>query len=224
MPRNPSSSTPWKPRTGSRPASKISFPSAPGVLSYTANMTATTSRPTSSASRSQCADVRYTAHHPSPWLGAPLLEQQVVHTSSLRSSPRPQVPSPPLFPRPSSPNLNPFGLVLGRPLRRPSVVTPGGAPHVCYCLTPMRYAWDQFDAYFGPARLGTLRSALMRPVMARMARWDRDTADRVDRYALFLIMLRGGLPDTIIARLPLCIHQWTRTFFTPTARRRKASR
>ena len=32
-----------------------------------------------------------------------------------------------------------------------SVVTRGDAKHVCYCHSPMRYAWDQFDAYFGPA-------------------------------------------------------------------------
>ena len=25
-----------------------------------------------------------------------------------------------------------------------------GARHLCYCFTPMRYAWDQFDQYFGP--------------------------------------------------------------------------
>jgi glycosyltransferase involved in cell wall biosynthesis len=57
-----------------------------------------------------------------------------------------------------------------------------GAVHVCYCHTPMRYAWDQFDAYFGPERLGQVRSWLMRRVMARLARWDRDTAGRVTRY------------------------------------------
>ena len=38
-----------------------------------------------------------------------------------------------------------------------SVVTPGRARHLCYCLTPMRYAWDQFDAYFGPERVGPAR-------------------------------------------------------------------
>ncbi|HMF93050.1 MAG TPA: hypothetical protein VKE96_02095, partial [Vicinamibacterales bacterium] len=54
-----------------------------------------------------------------------------------------------------------------------SIVHPGGVPHLCYCLTPMRYAWDQFDAYFGPDRIGHAGSALMRPVMARLARWDR---------------------------------------------------
>ena len=35
-----------------------------------------------------------------------------------------------------------------------SVITRGDAPHVCYCHSPMRYAWDQFDAYFGPEQVG----------------------------------------------------------------------
>jgi glycosyltransferase involved in cell wall biosynthesis len=63
-----------------------------------------------------------------------------------------------------------------------SVVVPGKARHICYCHSPMRYAWDQFDSYFGPDQVGPLRSALLRPVLARLARWDRDTAGRVDRY------------------------------------------
>jgi glycosyltransferase involved in cell wall biosynthesis len=63
-----------------------------------------------------------------------------------------------------------------------SVIRAKHAQHICYCLTPMRYAWDQFDAYFGPARLGQVGSGMMRRVMDRLARWDRDTADRVDRY------------------------------------------
>jgi glycosyltransferase involved in cell wall biosynthesis len=63
-----------------------------------------------------------------------------------------------------------------------SVVRSPSARHVCYCLTPMRYAWDQFDAYFGPERLGRLGSLCMRPAMAGLARWDRSTAGRVDRY------------------------------------------
>src|SRR5207244_2094093 len=62
-----------------------------------------------------------------------------------------------------------------------AVVTPGRARHVCYCLTPMRYAWDQFDAYFGAARIGAAASGAMRPIMARLARWDRATAGRPDR-------------------------------------------
>ena len=33
-----------------------------------------------------------------------------------------------------------------------SVVVPGRTRHICYCHSPMRYAWDQFDSYFGPAQ------------------------------------------------------------------------
>ena len=63
-----------------------------------------------------------------------------------------------------------------------SVVRNGRATHVCYCHSPMRYAWDQFPAYFGPEQVGPLRSRLLRPVMARLARWDAATAGRVDRF------------------------------------------
>jgi glycosyltransferase involved in cell wall biosynthesis len=63
-----------------------------------------------------------------------------------------------------------------------AVIKPGRARHLCYCFTPMRYAWDQFDAYFGKERVGTVKSRLLRPVLGRMARWDAATADRVDRY------------------------------------------
>ena len=74
-----------------------------------------------------------------------------------------------------------------------SIVHPGRVRHLCYCLTPMRYAWGQFDAYFGPDRLGQVGSALMRPVMARLARWDRDTADRVDRYVAISHYVAGRI-------------------------------
>jgi glycosyltransferase involved in cell wall biosynthesis len=47
----------------------------------------------------------------------------------------------------------------------------------------MRYAWDQFDAYFGPARVGPLKSRwFYRPMLDRLARWDAATAGRVHRF------------------------------------------
>lgn len=63
-----------------------------------------------------------------------------------------------------------------------SVVVPEGVPHLCYCLTPMRYAWDQFEAYFGPERVGRPLSAVLEPILARMAAWDQRTAVRANRY------------------------------------------
>ena len=63
-----------------------------------------------------------------------------------------------------------------------SVIPSGAATHVCYCHSPMRYAWDQFSSYFGPAQVGNLKSRLLRPVLAGLARWDAATAFRVDRF------------------------------------------
>ncbi len=63
-----------------------------------------------------------------------------------------------------------------------SIVRPGRAVHVSYCHSPMRYAWDQFGAYFGPDQVGQVAHRLMRPIMAGLARWDAATAARVDRF------------------------------------------
>ncbi|MBI4476469.1 MAG: glycosyltransferase [Acidobacteria bacterium] len=80
-------------------------------------------------------------------------------------------------------NLDDFDLVISTShCAIKSVIAPGRARHLCYCLTPMRYAWDQFDAYFGPDRVGRWPSRLLKPILKRLARWDRETARRADRY------------------------------------------
>jgi len=63
-----------------------------------------------------------------------------------------------------------------------AAVPPGRARHLCYCHSPMRYAWDQFGEYFGAERTGRAGEGLLRPVMAWLARWDAATAPRVDRF------------------------------------------
>jgi glycosyltransferase involved in cell wall biosynthesis len=64
-----------------------------------------------------------------------------------------------------------------------AVVAAGRARHICYCHSPMRYAWDQFDAYFGPERVGAFASRwVYRPMLDRLARWDAATAPRVGRF------------------------------------------
>ena len=64
-----------------------------------------------------------------------------------------------------------------------AVVPAGQARHLCYCHSPMRYAWDQFEAYFGADRVGKMASRLVyRPIMSRLAAWDARTAPRVHRF------------------------------------------
>jgi glycosyltransferase involved in cell wall biosynthesis len=54
------------------------------------------------------------------------------------------------------------------------------ATHICYCHTPMRYVWDQQETYF-PDRDGPV-ARIRNIALARLRRWDVDTADRVDSY------------------------------------------
>jgi glycosyltransferase involved in cell wall biosynthesis len=87
-----------------------------------------------------------------------------------------------------------------------------GIPHVCYCHTPMRYAWE-----FGSERTRVVRP--MRPLAAALMtgfrRWDRRTAQRVDHFV--------ANSSAVAARIRRCygreaavIHPPVRThFFTP---------
>lgn len=54
-----------------------------------------------------------------------------------------------------------------------------GTRHLCYCLTPMRYAWDAADVYLGRG----IRRAVAAPLLAGLRRFDRASAtpDRVTR-------------------------------------------
>ena len=95
-------------------------------------------------------------------------------------------------------DLDEFDLILSSShCAAKSIVKPGRARHLCYCHSPMRYAWDQFDAYFGPDRIGPLASALMRPAMAALARWDAATAHRVDRFLANSQHVAGRIPPIL---------------------------
>jgi len=59
-------------------------------------------------------------------------------------------------------------------------IAPAGVPHVCYCHTPMRYAWDQYDAYFGADRASAPVRLAMRAVAPQLRKWDVASAGRAD--------------------------------------------
>jgi glycosyltransferase involved in cell wall biosynthesis len=127
-----------------------------------------------------------------------VIERRVIHTSFLQALPgirRYYRQCLPVFPAAVEQfDLDRFDLVLSiSHCAVKSVIKAPRARHLCYCLTPMRYAWDQFDAYFGPDRLGAAGSRLMRPVMAGLARWDRETASRVDRYVAISHYVAGRI-------------------------------
>lgn len=52
--------------------------------------------------------------------------------------------------------------------------------HICYCHTPMRYAWDLYPAYL--SHLKGAKKALARQVLPRLRKWDAKASDRVDHF------------------------------------------
>jgi len=56
---------------------------------------------------------------------------------------------------------------------------PKGARHLCYCFTPMRYAWLFYEEYFGK---NALKKMALTPYLNRLRAWDHATCNRVDRF------------------------------------------
>jgi glycosyltransferase involved in cell wall biosynthesis len=62
-----------------------------------------------------------------------------------------------------------------------SVRPPEGVPHVCYCFTPMRYAWHMQKSYFGEQQR-SLKGWARRRLLARIRNWDQRTAANVTHF------------------------------------------
>lgn len=52
--------------------------------------------------------------------------------------------------------------------------------HVCYCHSPIRYAWDLYDEY--TKDLPWLKKILVQNILKYIRKWDIDTLDRVDYF------------------------------------------
>ena len=95
-----------------------------------------------------------------------------------------------------------------------------GARHLCYCFTPMRYAWDQFDQYFGPgANRGARRQRPCDRCCDALARWDAaNIGSREPLCGYFPLCCRQNSADTIIGRPPSCTLRWTLRSSRPASR------
>ena len=82
--------------------------------------------------------------------------------------------------------------------------------HVCYCYTPMRYAWDLRDAYLeqtGWAR--GLRGSIARRVLDRIATWDKAASERVDHFV--------AISRHIAERIRRCYGRESTVIYPPVA-------
>lgn len=61
------------------------------------------------------------------------------------------------------------------------VLTTSEQLHLCYCFTPMRYAWDLYHTYV--RELGALRKLSAKLALHSLRKWDLLSATRVDHFA-----------------------------------------
>jgi len=93
---------------------------------------------------------------------------------------------------------------------------PLNVPHVCYCFTPMRYAWHLRDAYFG-GRLGKLKTLAVDRILGRIREWDQQTADRVTHFVAISKTVQQRIAECY-GRESIVIYPPVDTdFYTPTA-------
>ncbi len=62
------------------------------------------------------------------------------------------------------------------------IIPAPGALHVAYIHSPVRYAWNQYHAYFGRGRLSAPARFLVAPVVHALRVWDVTSAARVDHF------------------------------------------
>src|SRR5229473_2920128 len=126
------------------------------------------------------ADVFTLVHVPGSC--GPVIESRRITTSFLQRLPAGQSRYRhylPLFPLAiESLDLRGYDLVISTSHAVAKGCRPApGARHVAYVHTPMRYVWDQFDAYFGRDRAGPLTRSAAHLVAPWLRRWDvRSTA------------------------------------------------
>jgi glycosyltransferase involved in cell wall biosynthesis len=83
--------------------------------------------------------------------------------------------------------------------------SPAGVPHVCYCFTPMRYAWHMRSSYFGDR--GGLKARVRDFILAALRAWDRRTAKRVTHFL--------SISKTVQKRIAECYGRDSRVIYPP---------
>jgi glycosyltransferase involved in cell wall biosynthesis len=79
------------------------------------------------------------------------------------------------------------------------------APHVCYCFTPVRYAWHMRQSYFG--RDGGLKARLRDRLLSRLREWDRRSAERVTHFL--------AISETVRRRIRECYDRDATVLYPP---------
>lgn len=62
------------------------------------------------------------------------------------------------------------------------IITKPETLHICYCHSPMRYAWDNWHSYIRDYKMNSLLKRFAKKRMHKLRIWDRLSAERVDYF------------------------------------------
>ena len=62
------------------------------------------------------------------------------------------------------------------------IITKPETLHICYCHTPMRYAWDNWHKYFEEYKMNRILKGIAKNRIHKLRIWDKLSADRVDHF------------------------------------------
>ena len=118
---------------------------------------------------------------------SPVIESHRIHTSFIQNLPfskskyRYYLPLMPFAIEAF--DLKGYDLILSSSHCVAKSVKPGpSSMHICYCHTPMRYIWDQFDQYFGKGKSSWFAATAMKFIRGWLQRWDVKTSRRVNHF------------------------------------------
>jgi glycosyltransferase involved in cell wall biosynthesis len=62
------------------------------------------------------------------------------------------------------------------------ILTGSQSKHVCYCHSPMRYAWDYTHPYIQEQNVSFIKQLAIKQILHKIRIWDQAAADRADVY------------------------------------------
>jgi glycosyltransferase involved in cell wall biosynthesis len=62
------------------------------------------------------------------------------------------------------------------------IIPPPSALHICYCHTPVRYAWEMEEIYLNDFRIPKILRNIAKKQLQKLRRWDMTSAKRVDVF------------------------------------------
>jgi glycosyltransferase involved in cell wall biosynthesis len=118
---------------------------------------------------------------------SPIIEQHKIYTSMIQRFPfgaKYYQRYLPLFPTAIEQfNVNDYDVIISTSHAvAKGVRSSSRSLHICYCFTPMRYIWDQYEQYFGNGRASLLTRTAMRLSREYLRSWDVRSSDRVNYF------------------------------------------